>query len=144
MSKYEVFSGPYFLAFGPEKTPYLDTFHAVKIGDAPLFLEYFHFHFLILLHVWFCLLENSLIVLMSLLLRSNLPKLFLGKGALKICSRFRGDTYAEVWFQYSCKKNRNACSIVNLLHVTLFPKNTSGGLLLIVYFEYVEKGRRCI
>ena len=36
MSKYEVFSGPYFPVFGlntekygPEKTPYLDTFHAV-------------------------------------------------------------------------------------------------------------------
>ena len=36
MSKDEVFSGPYFLAFspntgkyGPEKTPYLDTFHAM-------------------------------------------------------------------------------------------------------------------
>ena len=24
------FSGPYFSAFGPEKTPYLDAFHAVK------------------------------------------------------------------------------------------------------------------
>ena len=23
------FSGPYFSVFGPEKTPYLDTFHAV-------------------------------------------------------------------------------------------------------------------
>ena len=47
MTKYEVFSGPYFPAFelnterygvfssnagkyGPEKTPYLDTFHAVS------------------------------------------------------------------------------------------------------------------
>ena len=36
MSKYRVFSGPYFPVFrpktgyyGPEKTPYLDTFHAV-------------------------------------------------------------------------------------------------------------------
>ena len=44
MFKYEVFSGPYFLGrteygeiefspnvgkYGPEKTPYLDTFHAV-------------------------------------------------------------------------------------------------------------------
>ena len=36
MSKYEVFSGPYFPAlipntekYGPGKTPYLDTFHAV-------------------------------------------------------------------------------------------------------------------
>ena len=38
MSKYGVFSGPYFPAFGlntekygPENTPYLDNFHAVKI-----------------------------------------------------------------------------------------------------------------
>ena len=30
MSKYEVISGPYFSAFGPEKIPYLDTFQAVK------------------------------------------------------------------------------------------------------------------
>ena len=29
MSKYGVFSGPYFSVFGTEKTPYLDTFHAV-------------------------------------------------------------------------------------------------------------------
>ena len=38
MAKYGVFSGPYFPVFspntgkyGPEKTPYLDTFHAVTI-----------------------------------------------------------------------------------------------------------------
>ena len=29
VSKYGVFSGPYFSVLGPEKTPYLDTFHAV-------------------------------------------------------------------------------------------------------------------
>ena len=29
VSKYKAFSDPYFAAFGPEKTPYLDTFHAV-------------------------------------------------------------------------------------------------------------------
>ena len=29
MSKYGVFPGPYFPVFGPEKTPYLDNFHAV-------------------------------------------------------------------------------------------------------------------
>ena len=29
VSKYGVFSGPYFPAFGQEKTPYIDTFHAV-------------------------------------------------------------------------------------------------------------------
>ena len=31
MSKYGVFSSPYFPEFGPEKTPYLDTFHAVRL-----------------------------------------------------------------------------------------------------------------
>ena len=30
MSKYRFFSGPYFPVFGPEKTPYLDTFYAVQ------------------------------------------------------------------------------------------------------------------
>ena len=29
MSKYEVFPGTYLSVFGPEKTPYLDTFHVV-------------------------------------------------------------------------------------------------------------------
>ena len=29
MSKHEGFSGPFFPIFGPEKTLYLDTFHAV-------------------------------------------------------------------------------------------------------------------
>ena len=29
VSKYQVFSGPYFLVFGPEKTLYFDTFDAV-------------------------------------------------------------------------------------------------------------------
>ena len=45
------FSGPYFPAFGPEKTPYLDTFHAVRAATvfcfpdnfsvSNLFTEYF-------------------------------------------------------------------------------------------------------
>ena len=29
VSKYRAFSGAYFPTFGPEKTPYLDTFHTV-------------------------------------------------------------------------------------------------------------------
>ena len=28
--------------------------------------------------------------------RSNRPEVFLGKGVLKICSKFTGDTHAEV------------------------------------------------
>ena len=31
MPKYGVFSGLYFSEFGPEKTPYLDTFHRVLL-----------------------------------------------------------------------------------------------------------------
>ena len=58
MSKYGVFSGPYFLVFGlnteiysiisifspntgkygPEKTPYLDTFHAVLLSNIQIVL----------------------------------------------------------------------------------------------------------
>ena len=41
VSKFEAFSGPYFPAFGlntgkygPEKTPYLDTFHAIKVYNS--------------------------------------------------------------------------------------------------------------
>ena len=30
VSKYKVFSGSYFPVFGPEKTLYLDTFHAIS------------------------------------------------------------------------------------------------------------------
>ena len=35
VSKYGVFSGPYFPVFGPEKTSYLDTFHAVNAPWEP-------------------------------------------------------------------------------------------------------------
>ena len=49
MSKYGVFSGPYFAVFGlntgkyePEKTPYLDTFHAVVLWSRSLLLEKLH------------------------------------------------------------------------------------------------------
>ena len=31
MSKYRVFSGPYFLVIGPEKISFLDTFHGVIV-----------------------------------------------------------------------------------------------------------------
>ena len=43
MSKYGGFSGPYFPVYGPEKTPYLDTFHAmmVKITFAETFFDSF-------------------------------------------------------------------------------------------------------
>ena len=50
-------------------------------------------------------------------IRNSRPEVFLGQGVLKICSKFTGE---------------HPCRSVNLLHIsrTLFPKNTSGGLLL--------------
>ena len=51
--------------------------------------------------------------------RGSPPKVFLGKGALKICSIFTGE--------HLCRY-----AIVNLLYIfgTTFSKKTSGGLLL--------------
>ena len=48
VSKYGVFSGPYFIAFGPEKTPYLDTFHKVCV---PPTISY-HLYFLRISKIW--------------------------------------------------------------------------------------------
>ena len=36
VSKYGVFSGPYFPVFGLEKTPYLDTFHTEPVVLVPI------------------------------------------------------------------------------------------------------------
>ena len=56
--------------------------------------------------------------------------MFLGKGVLKICSRFTGEHPFRS--AISIKLLRHGCSAVNLLHVlrTPVPKNISGRLLL--------------
>ena len=61
--------------------------------------------------------------------RSNRPELFLGKVVLKICKKFTGESLCRSVIQKSCFAN---CSPVNLQHIfeTLFPKSTSGRLLL--------------
>ena len=38
-SKYRVFPSPYFPVFGPEKSPYLDTFHKVLYLQIEIFLH---------------------------------------------------------------------------------------------------------
>ena len=43
LSKYEVFSGPNTEKYGPEKTPYLNTFHAVTTHVLAPFRTMFHF-----------------------------------------------------------------------------------------------------
>ena len=73
--------------------------------------------------------------------RSSPPEVFLGKGVLKICSKFTEEhpcrsaiskkllcNFIEIAFRHSC-------SPVNLLHIfrTSFPKSTPEGLLLLLY-----------
>ena len=56
---------------------------------------------------------------------SSHPEVFLGKGVLKIYNKFTGG--------HQCRSaHRHGCSPVNLLYIfrTLFPRNTSGWLLL--------------
>ena len=70
--------------------------------------------------------------------RSSHPEVFVGKGVLKISSKFTGEHPCRSAISINLQSNiieitlRHRCSPVNLLHVfrTLFSKNTSGRLLL--------------
>ena len=70
--------------------------------------------------------------------RSSRPEVFLGKGVLKICSKFTGEHPCRSVISIKLQSNfteialRHGCSSVNLLHIlrTPFLKNTSGRLLL--------------
>ena len=69
--------------------------------------------------------------------KSSPPEVFLGKGVLKTCSKFRENPCrsaisAKLLCNFIEMALRHGCSPVNLLHIfrTPFPKNTSGGLLL--------------
>ena len=77
--------------------------------------------------------------------RSSRPEVYLGKGALKICSEFTGEHPCRSVISIKLLCNfieitlRHWCSPVNLLLIfrTPFLKNTSGRLLLTigVYFS---------
>ena len=71
--------------------------------------------------------------------RSNRPEVSLGKGVLKICSKFTGERPCRSVILI--KLLRHGCSPVNLLHIfrTLFPKNTSGWLLLKKALKHITK-----
>ena len=66
-----------------------------------------------------------------LIFRSSRPEVFLGKCALKICSKFTGEhnTYAEVRFQISLRHGFSPVTLLHIFKIT-FPKSTSGRLLL--------------
>ena len=72
--------------------------------------------------------------------KSSRPEVFLGKGVLKICSKFTRDhpcrsAISEKWQSNFIKiALRQGCSPVNLLHIfrATFSNNTSGWLLVII------------
>ena len=76
--------------------------------------------------------------------RSNTPEVFLRKGVLKICCKFKGKQPCRSVISIKLLCNfmeitlRHGCSPVNLLRIsrTSFRKNTSGGLLLGVIRKY--------
>ena len=79
--------------------------------------------------------------------RSNRPEVLLGKGVLKICSKFTGEhpCRSVISIKLLCNFIEitlwHGCSTVNLLHILRisFLKNTSGRLLLEL--KYI---RQCI
>ena len=77
--------------------------------------------------------------------KSNHPEVFLGKGILKICSKFTGEHTCRSAISIKLLCNfieialRHGCSPVNLLHIfrTPFLKTTSGWLLLKEDFSII-------
>ena len=84
--------------------------------------------------------------------RSSRPEVILGKGVLKICSKFTGEqpcrSAISIKFQSSCNfddvARRHGCSLVNLLRIfrTPFPRNTSGWLFLHSVNVILENRKR--
>ena len=75
----------------------------------------------------------------SMCFRSSHPEVFLGKGVLKIWSKFTGEHPCQGAISIKLQSNftettlRHECYPVNLLHIFRAPfrKNTSGRLLLV-------------
>ena len=89
---------------------------------------------------------------MKSIYRSSRPKVFLGKGVLKICSKFTGEHPCRSAISTKLQSNiikitlRHGCSPVNLVHIfrTPFLRNTQGWLLLylvsvVCYFMLLSK-----
>ena len=76
--------------------------------------------------------------------RRSPPEVFLGKGVLKICSKFTGEHPCGIVISINLLCNfseitvPHGCSPLNLLHIfrTPFPKNTSGGLLCTLHLSF--------
>ena len=79
--------------------------------------------------------------------KSSHLEVFLGKGVLKICSKFTGERPCQSVISIELQSNfteiklGHGCSLVNLLHLfsTSLYKNTSGRLLLLVEGQIWKK-----
>ena len=82
----------------------------------------------------------------SKICRSSHPQVFLGKGVLKICSKFTGEHPCQSAISIKLLCNfieitlRHRCSPVNLRHIfrTPFSMNTSGWLLLYMIYHQLR------
>ena len=83
---------------------------------------------------------------LRLYFRSSCLEVFLGKGVLKICSKFTGERPCRSVISIRLLCNfietalRHGCSPVNLLQIfrTAFAKNTPGWLLLLFHINVIE------
>ena len=77
--------------------------------------------------------------------RSSHPEVFIGKGVLKICSKFTGEHPCRSAISIKLLCNfieitlRHRCSPVNLLHIfrTSFTRDSYGRLLLNIYIWFL-------
>ena len=97
------------------------------------------------LNMIFIIKSGKLWTLLKRFPRSNRPDVFLGKGVLKICSKFTGKHSSRSAISIKLQSNftelalQHECSPVNLLYIfrASFPKNTSGRLLCILKFPII-------
>ena len=123
-----VISGSNTGKYWPEITPYLDIFHAVLYSMMDRSSH------------WKCFVKKGVCRSFAKF-RSTLSEVLLGKGVLKICSKFAGEHPCRSAISIKLQSNfieialRHGCSPVNLLLIfrTPFRKNTSGWLLLKIY-----------
>ena len=84
--------------------------------------------------------------------RNSRPEVFLRKVVLKICCRFTGEHPCRSVISIKLQRNfveialRHGCSTVNLLQIfrTLFPKNTSGRVLLSIDRNITDNTKKVI
>ena len=80
--------------------------------------------------------------------RSSPPEVFLGTSILKTCTQFTGEHPCRSVILIKLQSNfieitlRHGCSPVNVLHIfrILFPKNSSGGLLVQTVITLLSTG----